>query len=111
MTPEAAIDQDVLVGRLRKIFDPEIPINIFDLGLVYDLDFDVNKGTVQVKMTLTGAGCPVADIIVESVKASLGDVAGVKVVNVNLVWEPPWNPSMATEEGKAELRAMGIDVP
>ena len=86
---------------LRTCFDPEIPINIVDLGLVYDLR--IEGGRVAVKMTMTAPGCPAVDLLVEDVKHKVGALEGVDEVDVEVVWTPPWNPDMMSEEAKKML--------
>ncbi len=87
---------------LRTIFDPEIPVNIYDLGLIYKIDLS-DDGDLTVDMTLTAPNCPAADFIMEDVRMKLESVEGVKSVTVNLVFEPEWNKDMMTDEAKLEL--------
>lgn len=89
---------------LKKVIDPELGINIVDLGLVYDVREE--NGKVEVEMTLTSPGCPLAGVIDERVMAATKDLDGVKKVVVMIVWDPPWNEDMISEEAKAEL---GVD--
>ncbi len=89
---------------LKNVMDPELNINIVDLGLVYAIKID--GGDVVVEMTLTSPGCPLAPIIDQLVKSELGVIEGVKSVSLVLVWDPPWVMDMISEEGKAEL---GVD--
>jgi FeS assembly SUF system protein len=91
-----------LIMVLRTIFDPEIPVNIYDLGLIYDLDVD-EHGKVEIAMTLTAPGCPVADTFPGTVESELSQVPGVSEVHVNLVWEPPWTMDRLPFEVKLEL--------
>ena len=84
------------------MFDPEIPVNIYDLGLIYKIELN-DDGALDVDMTLTAPNCPAADFIMEDVRMKLESVEGVKTVNVNLVFEPEWNKDMMTEEAKLEL--------
>lgn len=93
---------------LRDVHDPEIPVNIVDLGLVYDIESD--DGTVNIDMTLTSMGCPIADQIKRDVEVTAMSVDEVETVSVSLVWDPPWDPSKATDDGKAQLRSFGITV-
>jgi FeS assembly SUF system protein len=79
-----------VIAALRTIFDPEIPVNIYDLGLIYGLDID-DQGRVDIRMTLTAPACPVADTFPGMVEMRLSDVPGVSDVRVELVWEPPWS--------------------
>lgn len=93
---------DKVIDALRTIYDPEIPVNIFELGLIYKVDIeDDNK--VRVDMTLTSPHCPVAEILPEEVRQKVYAVDGVTDAEVDVVWEPPWNPSMMTEEAQLEL--------
>ena len=96
---------------LREVYDPEIPVNIVDLGLVYDIAIEEETNTVDIDMTLTSMGCPIADSITRNVQIAAEGVEGVEDANVELVWEPPWSPEKATEDGKAQLASMGINVP
>ena len=91
-----------IVARLRTVFDPEIHVNIYDLGLIYRLDID-DDGNVDVDMTLTTPGCPVAHTFPGQVECKIKEVAGVKNANVNLVWDPPWSRERVTMEVKLEL--------
>lgn len=91
-----------LIAALRTIFDPEIPVNIFDLGLVYALDITPD-GRVDINMTLTAPGCPVAGTFPATVESRLMDVPGVSEVHVKLVWEPAWSMEMVPEAVKLEL--------
>lgn len=103
-----ATREEVLTA-LKEVYDPEIPINIVDLGLIYRVDFP-EADVVDVDMTLTGMGCPVGPAMVETVKATCLTVPGVKDAKVNLVWRPAWDPKKATEDGKVMLSAMGVRV-
>jgi FeS assembly SUF system protein len=91
---------------LRKCYDPEIPVNIVDLGLIYDVQHDA-AGNVAVKMTLTTQGCPSALAIPEQVKQQVATIPEVRDVKVEVVWEPPWNPSMISAAARQQL---GIEV-
>jgi FeS assembly SUF system protein len=93
---------DRVIEALRTVYDPEIPVNIFELGLVYKIDVD-DQNEVHIDMTLTSPMCPVAETLPEEVKAKVEAVDGVSGAAVNVVWEPPWNPSMMTEEAQLEL--------
>lgn len=90
-----------VVKVLRDCYDPEIPINVWDLGLVYDINIDGDK--VHVKMTLTAPGCPMHTMISQDVKSKLESIEGVKQGTVEMVWEPPWSPDKMSEEAKAQL--------
>lgn len=94
--------EERIVKMLRTVFDPEIPVNIYDLGLIYKIDLE-EDGKLNLDMTLTAPNCPAADFIVEDVRMKLESVEGVKEVNVNLVFEPEWNKDMMSEDAKLEL--------
>jgi FeS assembly SUF system protein len=91
-----------VIAALRTIFDPEIPVNIYDLGLIYDLDID-EEGKVFVRMTLTAPACPVAETFPGTVESRLCEVPGVSDVRVELVWDPPWTKERLPEEVKLRL--------
>ncbi len=90
-----------IVRMLKTVFDPEIPVNVYDLGLIYKID--VNGNDVAIDMTLTAPGCPMADFIAEDVKQKVQSVKGVENVTVNIVYDPVWNKDMMSEEAKLEL--------
>lgn len=90
-----------IVRMLKTVFDPEIPINVYDLGLIYKID--VNDNNVTIDMTLTAPGCPMADFIAEDVKQKVESISGIENVTVNIVFEPVWNKDMMSEEAKLEL--------
>ena len=94
--------EEQIVKMLKTVYDPEIPVNVYDLGLIYDVDVDEEKNVV-IKMTLTAPACPMADFIMEDVKMKVESVEGVKSVVVNLVFEPEWDKDMMSEEAKLEL--------
>jgi len=91
-----------IVEALKTVFDPEIPVNIYELGLIYDIDLQPG-GEVLVKMTLTSPGCPVAGSLPGDVKNKIEGVPGVTSADVELVWDPSWNPSMMTEAARLQL--------
>jgi FeS assembly SUF system protein len=91
-----------IVEALKTVFDPEIPVNIYEMGLIYDIDLQ-DEGAVKLKMTLTSPGCPVAGTLPGEVQAKVQGVPGVGAVDVELVWEPTWNPSMMSEAARLEL--------
>ena len=95
-------DKSRITEALRTVYDPEIPVNIYDLGLVYKNEIE-SDGSVDVEMTLTAPGCPVAGEMPQWVADALAAVEGVGEVNVLLVWDPPWNQDMMTEAAKLEL--------
>ena len=86
-----------IVDVLRTVYDPEIPVNIFDLGMIYKIDVK-DDGTVELDMTFTAPNCPAADFILEDVRTKVESVEAVKAANVNLVFEPSWDQSMMSEE-------------
>jgi len=91
-----------VVEEIKKIYDPEIPVNIYELGLIYKIDVD-EKNKVNVDMTLTSPNCPVAESLPNEVKENIKKVEGVSDVNLNLVWEPPWDKDKMSEAAKLEL--------
>lgn len=91
-----------IVSQLKQIYDPEIPVNIYDLGLIYDIEID-EEDRVMITMTLTAPNCPVADSLLLEVKQKVETVEGVRGAEVNLVFDPPWDPSMLSDEAKLEL--------
>jgi len=102
--PTAGSDslQESVVAALRKVYDPEIPVNIYDLGLIYRIDID-GQGKVELDMTLTAPGCPVAQTFPGTVEAAVRQVEGVTDAAVNLVWDPPWTQDRMTDEVKLQL--------
>lgn len=92
-----------IIAMLRCIFDPEIPVNIYDLGLIYDLKVDTASGTVHIRMTLTAPACPVAQSFPETVANMVRMVPGVEDVKVEMVWDPPWSKKMMSEAARLEL--------
>lgn len=100
-TRPSAMKHEV-IAVLRTIFDPEIPVNIYDLGLIYELETNA-AGRVDIRMTLTAPGCPVAATFPETVAHAVGKVPGVVDVRVDLVWEPPWSKDMMSEAARLEL--------
>ena len=94
-----------IFGVLHTIFDPEIPVNIYELGLIYAVIID-DTGNVQIKMTLTSPNCPAAELLPPEVEERVGNVEGVNNVIVEVVWEPPWTPERMSEAAKLELGFM-----
>jgi metal-sulfur cluster biosynthetic enzyme len=113
--PEAQAPEDRLpkveeiLEALKVVKDPEIPVNVVDLGLVYNVHVHPN-GVVDIEMTLTAIGCPVQDMIKADAELAVLKVPGVKGVNVDFVWSPPWTPARMTEEGKKQMRMLGFNV-
>ena len=93
--------REKVISEIKKIYDPEIPVNIYELGLIYDIN--INNSEVRVKMTLTTPNCPVAESLPKEVKDSILEIDGVSKVDLDLVWDPPWDKSMMSEAAKLEL--------
>ena len=91
-----------VIAEIKKIYDPEIPVNIYELGLIYDIKID-QKNNVKVNMTLTTPNCPVAESLPKEVKDSIMEIKEVNKVDLDLVWDPPWDKSMMSEAAKLEL--------
>ncbi len=91
------------IELLKTVFDPEIPVNVYDLGLIYKIDFDPSDEMLHVDMTLTAPNCPAADFILEDVRQKLVSIEGTKGVDLRLVFEPVWDQDMMSEEAKLEL--------
>ena len=102
MNNEFLQTEEKIVTMLKTVYDPEIPVNIYDLGLIYKVDID-EEHNVRIDMTLTAPNCPAADFILEGVRQKIESIEGVKSVEVNLVFEPEWDRDMMTEEAKLEL--------
>lgn len=98
------VEQDIVL-TLKNIYDPEIPVNIYDLGLVYEIDFEPT-GVATIRMTLTAPNCPMADMLVEDVNTQVAKVDGVKSVDVILTFDPVWDKSMMSDEAKLELNML-----
>ena len=99
------LERDI-IRALRQVYDPEIPVNVYDLGLIYEIKVN-EEHEVYVQMTLTAPNCPMADYVVEQVKSAVEDVPGVVSAQIDLVWEPIWDKSRMSEEALVEL---GLDV-
>ena len=91
-----------VIEEIKKIYDPEIPVNIYELGLIYKIEVD-EKNKVNIDMTLTSPNCPVAESLPNEVKQNIKKVEGVSDVNLNLVWEPPWDQNKMSEAAKLQL--------
>ena len=104
MVETATITRDDVVEALRDVYDPEIPVNVVDLGLVYDIKVD--DGDIEIQMTLTFAGCGMGPYIAQQAEWRLAELDGVEDINVEMVYDPPWTPDMITEEGK---KSLGMD--
>lgn len=94
--------EEKVVRMLKTVYDPEIPVNIYDLGLIYRIDID-EDGFLEIDMTLTAPNCPAVDFIVEDVRMKTESVEGINEVHVNIVFEPPWDKDMMSEEAQLEL--------
>ena len=94
--------KDKVIAEIKKFYDPEIPVNIYELGLIYDIKIDA-KNNVKVNMTLTTPNCPVAESLPKEVKDSIMEIKEVNKVDLDLVWDPPWDKSMMSEAAKLEL--------
>ena len=103
MTPEDRLKiEERIVEMLRTVFDPEIPVDIYSLGLIYKIDL-ADDGNLNIDMTLTAPNCPAADFIVDDARIKLESIEGVAGVEINIVFEPEWNQDMMSEEAKLEL--------
>ena len=94
--------KEKIIEEIKKIYDPEIPVNIYDLGLIYNIEI-INQNEINIEMTLTSPNCPVAESLPKMVKENLSSIDGISKVNLNLVWSPPWTKDMMSEEAKLEL--------
>lgn len=99
---DVIILKEEIIDAIKTCYDPEIPVNIFELGLIYIVNLD-NEGNVEVKMTLTSPMCPAAQSLPAEVKQKVSEINGIKNVNVEIVWEPRWNSTMMTEEARLTL--------
>ena len=98
--------KDRAIAILKEVYDPEIPVNIYELGLIYEVNTVEDAGTIEVVMTLTTPMCPVADTMPAEIETKLRELDGVNDVKVELVWEPPWDMSMLTDAARLELGMM-----
>lgn len=98
--------QERVIDVLKTVYDPEIPVNIYDLGLIYRIELENNNTELSVDMTLTAPNCPAADFIMEDVRQKLEAIQGLSHVDVNLVFEPEWTKDMMSEEAKVEMGFM-----
>jgi FeS assembly SUF system protein len=104
--PDADDMEAKIIEAIKTVYDPEIPVNIYELGLIYGLDVDPIGNHADIKMTLTAPGCPVAGSMPEWVENAVRHKAGVESVNVEIVWEPPWNHEMMSMRAKLELNML-----
>ena len=102
VTEEQKVREKDIINKIKTVFDPEIPVNIYDLGLIYSLDID-KKSNVAIKMTLTTPNCPVAGSMPESVGKAVSEIEGISSIKVELVWEPQWSKDMMSEDAKLAL--------
>ena len=100
-----ASDEEIITA-MKQVEDPELGVNVVDLGLVYGVEQD--DGKVQINMTLTSMGCPLTEQIMGDAQAVVGSLEGVESVDVNFVWDPPWTPEKMTEEGRFMMKVMGF---
>ncbi|MGC9470867.1 MAG: iron-sulfur cluster assembly protein [Bacteroidales bacterium] len=91
-----------IVNRLKYVYDPEIPVNVYDLGLIYDVEL-TDDMVVKIRMTLTAPNCPMADDLIREIHETVSDVKGVREVEINLVFDPPWDKDMMSDEARLEL--------
>ena len=94
--------KDKIIAEIKKVYDPEIPVNIYDLGLIYNIEVK-NENEAYIQMTLTSPNCPVADSLPKMVKENIQSIEGIKKVDLKLVWNPPWTKDMMSDEAKLEL--------
>ena len=94
--------EEAILKMLKTVFDPEIPVNVYDLGLIYGIELK-DDGVCEITMTLTAPSCPAGDFLVEDIRQKVGSVEGIKDVNVSIVFEPEWTKDMMSEEAKLEL--------
>ena len=102
VTEGKIVNEEAIIKEIKKVFDPEIPVNIYDLGLIYNLDIDKNNN-IAIQMTLTTPNCPVAGSMPESVGKAVSKIEGISSIKVELVWEPKWTKDMMTEDAKLAL--------
>lgn len=102
------VKYDQVVEALKEVIDPELGVNIYDLGLIYDLFASEEDQSLLINMTLTSAGCPLTDVIEEQTAQALDGV--VEAFRINWVWMPPWGPDKITDDGREQLRALGFTV-
>jgi len=103
------ITKEQILKKMKNVYDPEIPVNVVDLGLVYNIEIK-EEGNIHILMTLTAPGCPIYKYIAEKVKREVSQLEGVKKVDVEFTFDPPWSPDKMSEEGKKVLRSMGFNI-
>ena len=104
----AGVTKEQVYAALKEVNDPELPISLVDLGLIYGVEVD--NGNVDITMTLTASGCPAIDMIKEDILEKLAGIKGVDAVNIEVVWSPAWTKEMLTDDGVYALKALGIAV-
>ena len=97
------VTKEEILNALKDVYDPEIPVNIVDLGLIYSVEVDPENGAIKLVMTMTAPGCPLGNYIVNDVEMVLRSLEGVKDVQVELTYDPPWSPEMMSDDAKKEL--------
>ena len=102
------VTRDQVIEVLKTCYDPEIPVNIWDLGLIYDIT--IVNGAVSIKMTLTAVGCSLGPQLVSEVETKMMSVDGIETCKVEMVWSPPWSPERLSDDGRLSLQAMGFPV-
>ncbi|WP_366520429.1 metal-sulfur cluster assembly factor [Deinococcus sp.] len=107
--PAGLPSQAQILESLKVVKDPEIPVNVVDLGLIYEVGID-DAGRVEISMTLTSVGCPVQDLIRSDAEMAVMRLDGVNHVNVEFVWSPPWSPEKMSEDGKRQMRMFGFNL-
>lgn len=108
-TADKEVLKEQILEALKVVKDPEIPVNVVDLGLIYDVRID-DEGVVDIDMTLTSMGCPVQDMIEADAELAAMKVEGVRRVNVEFVWSPPWSPQKMSDDGKKQMRMFGFNI-
>ena len=101
------VNQDDIREAMKQVDDPELGINVVDLGLLYEVRLDESTGKVDLDMTLTSMGCPLTDQIIADVRKFVEPLDGVTSVDINWVWDPPWGPDKMTDDGKLMMKVMG----
>ena len=95
--------KEKIISEIKKIYDPEIPVNIYELGLIYKIEVDQDNKKANIEMTLTSPNCPVAESLPKLVKENISNIEGIESVDLKLVWNPPWTQDMMSEAAKLEL--------
>lgn len=101
---DSSVTKEMVIDAMKNVYDPEIPINVVDLGLIYNVEVD--EGKVHVDMTLTAAGCSMGPMIAQQAEVAIAEIENIQDVEVEMVFDPPWSPEMITEDGK---KLLGID--